>query len=258
MAWRSSGRVSGMSGDFVEQYNLFYSEQDEQNKSHYQACAVQVPSSRLHLVMMGTAATLLTPSHLFCGTLKKNASTTRMKGGLGSFPFNVTRIGGKTAAAAAEIFVQGRRSDTVRTGILASNEGFGNRRSEAKGETIFLAGPPLSMIGLYVRNVDALLDAYVKRDVPYPYLCTGTPAYFSICHGSEAASVSAPPALLVFGLYAVQNKTSVLGMTSLYMYGKQRHLLHIGNGDFDVIADNFREKGIEFLKSKDSTDMFNL
>jgi hypothetical protein len=110
-------------------------------------------------------------------------------------------------------------------------------------------------------------------------------------------------ALLVFGLYASQNRTSVLGTTSLYMvsawvafansfqpncpyckllppsllsfsrslmhylcravpkwpqYRKQRHMLHIGNGNFNVITDDFRKKGIEFLESKDFTDTFNL
>ncbi|KAF8334773.1 Alpha/Beta hydrolase protein [Cantharellus anzutake] len=126
----------------------------------------------------------------------------------------------------------------------------------------------------------ALLDAYVKRNANYPawsyhytQVAPGAPPYLGVYHGSEVPSV--------FGLYAVQNRTTVLGTTSLYMvsawvafansfqpnrpylpkwpqYGKQRHMLHIGNGDFNVITDDFRKKGIEFLRSKDFTDTFNL
>ncbi|KAF8331136.1 Alpha/Beta hydrolase protein [Cantharellus anzutake] len=126
----------------------------------------------------------------------------------------------------------------------------------------------------------ALLDAYIKHFGFYPawtYLYTqvtpDTPAYQGVYHGSELPAV--------FGLYARQNTTSDLGKTSLVMisawvtfgnsldpnrpfllpfwprYGWERNMLRIGNGHFDLIRDDFRKEGIEFLQRKEFTDVFN-
>ncbi|KAF8331142.1 Alpha/Beta hydrolase protein [Cantharellus anzutake] len=126
----------------------------------------------------------------------------------------------------------------------------------------------------------ALLDAYVEHFGFHPawtYLYTqvtpDTPAYQGVYHGSELPAV--------FGLYAIQNTTSDLGKTSLVMisawvtfansldpnrpsllpfwprYGWERNMLRIGNGHFDLIRDNFRKEGIEFLQRKEFTDVFN-